>query len=67
MTRKGKVGRPGVAGAWAYRVRDILQSSPGLSTAEIVRLLRLKGCPVGKTALYNLVALCRVADPADLS
>ena len=66
MTRKGKVGRPGVAGAWAYRVRDILKSSPTLSTAEIVRLLRLKGCPVGKTALYTLVNLCRAANPSDL-
>jgi len=62
---KGKVGRPGLAGAWALRVRDILRGSPGLPTAEVVRRLRLTGCSVGKSALYQLVALCRLGDPAD--
>jgi hypothetical protein len=65
--KKGKVGRPGLAGAWAVRVRDILRSSPGLSTAEVVRRLRGTGCPVGKSALYQLVALCRLGDPSDPS
>jgi hypothetical protein len=60
---KGKVGRPGLAGAWAFRVRDILKVSPDLRTAEVVRRLRLTGCPVGKTALYQLVALCRIGAP----
>jgi hypothetical protein len=65
--RKGKVGRPGLARAWAYRVRDILKTTPGLPTAEVVRRLRLTGCLLGKTALYNLVALCRLGDPSDPS
>jgi len=61
--RKGKVGRPGLAGAWAFRVRDILKTSPDLRTAEVVRRLRLTGCRLGKSALYNLVSLCRLGDP----
>jgi hypothetical protein len=57
------VGRPGLAGLWAQRVREILSSTPDLSTAEILRRLRLQGCPGGKTALYHLVALCRLRGP----
>lgn len=64
MNRKGKVGRPGLARAWAVRVRDILKSSPDLSTADVVRRLRGTGCLVGKSALYQLVALCRLG-PAE--
>lgn len=60
MTPKRKVGRPSLVGPWAARARDILISQPGLSTAEVVRRLQLIGCPAGKTALYHLVALCRV-------
>ena len=67
MKLKGKVGRPAVVGAWAVKVRDILKSSPDLPTAEVVRRLRDTGCGVGKSALYQLVALCRLGDPSDLS
>ena len=65
MAGKGRLGRPGVAEAWAVRVGDILKSQPELRTAEVLRRLRLLGCPVGKTALYHLVALCRRGDPAE--
>jgi len=60
MMRKGRVGRPGLGGPWAHRIREILSSSPELSTAEVLRRLRVLGCPGGKTALYHLVALCRL-------
>ena len=63
MTRHGKVGRPSIAGSWAGRIREILSSDPGLSTAEVVRRLRGYGCAAGKTAIYHLVALCRRTGP----
>ena len=65
MTRKGRVGRPGLGGPWAGRIREILSTSPELSTAEVLRRLRLLGCPAGKTALYHLVALCRLRGPGE--
>lgn len=65
MTRKGRVGRPGLGGPWVRRIREILSSSPDLSTAEVLRRLRLLGCSAGKTALYHLVALCRLGDPGE--
>ena len=63
MAEKGKVGRPSLAGSWASRVRELLALDPGLSSAEVLRRLRVLGYPGGKTALYQLVALCRPERP----
>jgi hypothetical protein len=53
-------------GPWAARVRDILKSNPRIRTSEVLRRLRVLGCSGGKTALYQLVALCRLGDPEEL-
>ena len=63
MGRKGKIGRPSLTEPWAFRVRDILRTQPRIRTSDVLRRLRLLGCPGGKTALYQLVALCRLGDP----
>ena len=62
MVRKGRVGRPALAAVWAMKIGDILKSQPDIRTAEVLRRLRLLGCPGGKTALYHLVALCRLSE-----
>jgi hypothetical protein len=57
----GKVGRPSLSWHWAPSVREILRAEPHLKTAEVYRRVLLQGYPGGKSAFYQLVALCRVA------
>jgi hypothetical protein len=65
MIQNGRVGRPSVALLWAGPVREILATDPGLRTAELLRRIRSLGYAGGKTAFYQLVALCRPRPQGD--
>lgn len=53
--KKGRVGRPPVARAFASLVGEILEAEPDLPTVEVLRRAREKGYRGRKTAFYELV------------
>jgi hypothetical protein len=58
-----RAGRPSLALPYVDCVRAMLGGEPQLSTAEILRRLRLLGYRGGKSAIYPMVAALRQGIP----
>src|SRR6201984_1416714 len=56
---KRQIGRPSTVATFRKQVAEILQQQPDLASLEILRRVRERGYPGGKTALYALVASLR--------
>jgi hypothetical protein len=56
-------GRPSIVAQYASQIRQWLREDPGLSSADVLRRMRLAGYRGGKSALYELVRRLRVPGP----